>query len=90
MLLLGGSKAPCVNSGGQAEVSEYIINGDTFTMDIQEILDEFGCTSGQPMQNYKGTYYAKFSLTSFPILSNGEPDNSRKEYYKTFSLTFSF
>jgi hypothetical protein len=90
MLLLGGSNAPCVTSGGESDVTDKVINGDTFTMELQEILDEFGCTSNQPMQNYKGTYYAKFNLTAGPILANGEPDSSRTDYYKSFPLTFSF
>jgi hypothetical protein len=90
MLLLGNSNAPCVDTGGEVPLDDYIINGDTFTMEIFEILDQFGCTTGQPSQNYKGTYYAKFEILSTPIKPDGSPDPTRQDYYKFFPLTFSF
>ncbi len=90
MILLGNSNAPCVNTGGDVDVSNYIINADTFTMELQEILDQFGCTTGQPSQDYKGTYYAEFEISSTPIKSDGTPDSTRQDYYKFFPLTFSF
>jgi len=90
MILLGNSNAPCVNTGGDVDVSDYIINADTFTMELQEILDQFGCTTGQPSQDYKGTYYAEFEISSTPIKSDGTPDSTRQDYYKFFPLTFSF
>jgi hypothetical protein len=90
MKLLGGSTATCVDTSGEVDVTDKVINGDTLLMDLQELLNEFGCTSGQPSQSYKGTYYATFTLNASPILANGEPDSTRTEYYKSFPLTFSF
>jgi len=90
MLILGNSNAPCVDTSGEIDVTDKVINGDTFTMEIQEILDEFGCTTGQPSLSYKGTYYAKFEMLSTPIKSDGSPDPTRQDYYKFFPLTFSF
>ena len=90
LTVFGGTNAPCANTSGEVNLSNLIINGDTFTMGIQEILDAFDCQSGQPMQNYKGTYYGEFTVYSTPLLANGEEYGTREEYYKSFPLTFSF
>ena len=90
LTVFGGTNAPCANTSGEVNLSNLIINGDTFTMGIQEILDAFDCQSGQPMQNYKGTYHGKFTVYSTPLLANGEEYGTREEYYKSFPLTFSF
>jgi len=90
MYLLQTSNAPCVDTSGLIDVRDKIINKDTFTMDLQEILNEFGCTTGKPTNDYKGTYNAKFTMYSAPILPNGDRDNTRQDYYRTFLLTFSF
>ena len=90
LTVLGGTNAPCANTSGEVNLSNLIINGDTFTMELQEILDAFDCQSGQPMQNYKGTYHGKFTVYSTPLLANGEEYGTREEYYKSFPLTFSF
>ena len=90
MYLLQTSNAPCVDTSGLINVTDKIINADTFTMELQEILDEFGCNTGKPSNDYKGLYEAKFTMYSAPILPNGERDNTRQDYYRTFILSFSF
>ena len=88
MKLLGGSNATCVDTTGETDITDKVINGDTLLMEVQEILDQFGCTSGQPSQSYKGIYYAMFTLNASPILADGETNIT--QYLKSFPLTFSF
>ena len=67
-------------------------NKQTFTVDIDTLLEEVGCNIiTTSSANIKGNYSFSITILSKPVLADGTTtDTSRIDFYKSFPVTFKF
>ena len=93
----GGTTAPCAeNNDGIGYNTNFVYksfisnNEQKFSIDIEDILKVLNCDTpnlDQP-NDYKGKYELRFTVKSTPIKSDGQPDPTRNQYWKSFPITF--
>jgi hypothetical protein len=67
-------------------------NKQTFTVDIETLLEEVGCNIlSTSSADIKGNYSFSITVLSKPVLADGTTtDTSRTDFYKLFPVTFKF
>jgi len=82
--------ADCAGGRGtyQKFTSNYISsNKQTFKIELENILSEVECLN-VPGKESKGSYKFKLHIYTSPIKSDGSPDNTRTDIYKSYPITF--
>jgi hypothetical protein len=72
---------------GQQFSNNYISsNGQTVTITAEDLLEEVDCTGS----GSSGVYEFQITIFTKPVLSNGQIDTTRSDYYKSYPITMTF
>lgn len=81
--------ANCAEGTGtnQQFSTDYISsNGQTFNITAEDLLQEVDCTGS----GSQGNYEFQIMIHTRPVLSNGQTDTTRSDYYKSYPITMTF